>query len=92
MNNRKKRYNLLYLPAGKLLEIRGLYTDKSKWHLISKNRSDLRGILNRILNRKFAPIFYIHNEITIPFDTLKNYHFSFQQVELKSETDDVATN
>lgn len=98
MSGRQRKYNLLYLPAGKLVEILGPphpipKTSKNislVWHTLSKNRSDLKEILNRILNGSFPITFYKHNEMiskdTLVHVNLKSCHFVFQRATIINNT------
>ena len=85
----KKHYFLLYLPAGKLIEI---YAPSPKnrnspmeYRVICKTRADIHTILNRILVGGFHPEFYTHNELLSP-QNLKRCHFSFQRKVKDEET------
>lgn len=92
MNSKKKRYNLLYLPSGRFVEILGpkkvsgqkIVHMANEWHILSKNRSDLKDILLRILQGHFPPMFYKHNEM-IDYSLLKSCHFVFQRVGVNDD-------
>ena len=83
---KKKQYQLLYLPAGRFVEILAPKLEGRKtvslgnfeWHIIIKNRTDLRTILNKIINKAYPTAFYIRNEITItPTNNVHSCHFAF---------------
>ena len=82
-----KKYNLLYLPSGKTIEVLSLITGSNKyseggifeWHTLVKTRSDLRKFLIRALGGDFPSNFYVHNEMLFP-PQLKFCHFIFQRV------------
>ena len=86
MNSKRKKYHLLYLPAGKLIEVLGPAHPTPKtaqnvpftWHVLAKNRSDLKVILSRIIAGQFPVEFFKRNEIT-PY-TAKPCHFVFQRI------------
>ena len=95
---KQKKYNLLYLPAGKLIEIFGPQhpTPKGKasaafeWHVVVKNRSDLKNILNRLLKGQFSTDFYRRNEIDLEAlheSTLLQCHFIFQRTTIINTTE-----
>ena len=85
----QKKYMLLYLPSGKMIEVlspaikqdSGAYT--FDWHLLVKNRTDLKKLLVRILEGKFPNNFYIHNEMPITFleGKVLSCHFTFERVK-----------
>ena len=85
----QKKYMLLYLPSGKMIEVlspaikqdSGAYT--FDWHLLVKNRTDLKKILVRILEGKFPNNFYTHNEMPITFleGKVLSCHFTFERVK-----------
>jgi hypothetical protein len=93
MSGRQRKYNLLYLPAGKLIEVLGPNhptppqklgsTVPMSWHTLAKNRSDLKTILNRIMNGQFAMAFYQRNDMVEHMQnrTLKSCHFVFQRAD-----------
>jgi hypothetical protein len=79
-----KKYHLLYLPTGAMVEILGPYQDGNKvtrneWRKLSKSRQDLKKVLIRVLAGNFPSSFYQHNEMLKP-PTLKSCHFVFQKV------------
>jgi hypothetical protein len=87
-----KKYHLLYLPTGAMVEILGPGVDgkviKSEWHKLSKSRQDLKKVLIRVLAGNFPISFYQHNEMLKP-PALKSCHFIFQKVsKLLGETND----
>lgn len=78
-----KKYHLLYLPTGTLVEILGPAQDgnvvtRIEWRKLSKSRQDLKKVLVRILQGNFPPKFYEHNEMLRP-PTLSSCHFIFQK-------------
>jgi hypothetical protein len=77
-----KKYHLLYLPTGTLVEVLGQSRDgkatKPEWHKLTKSRQDLKKSLIRILDGKFSTGFYQHNEM-LPYKQLKSCHFVFQK-------------
>jgi hypothetical protein len=93
-----KKYHLLYLPTGAMVEILGpvpalpeqriIYADKVEWRKLSKSRQDLKKVLIRVLAGNFPISFYQHNEMLKP-PALKSCHFVFQKVsKLLGETND----
>lgn len=65
---KKKQYQLLYLPAGKLVEVLDWQPSKIsmyqlKWHVPTRNRTDLQNMLTKIINRGYADNFYERNEM-----------------------------
>lgn len=80
-----KKYHLLYLPTGHIVEILGP-SEKTEnrpiivkeWHKLSKSRQDLKKVLIRILSGKVSIAFYKHNEMLKP-PVLKECHFIFQK-------------
>ena len=86
MSNPKK-YHLLYLPTGAMVEILGpAAEDKDAahklpvvWRKLSKSRQDLKKVLIRVLAGQFPSSFYTHNEMLTPRQ-LKSCHFVFQKV------------
>ena len=94
---KQKKYQLLYLPAGKLIEVLGPAHPTPKtaqnipftWHVLVKNRSDLKTILNRIVAGQFPMEFFRRNEIDP--NNIKPCHFVFKRIhepftENKNET------
>ena len=87
--SKKKQYQLLYLPVGKFIEINAPINYKTLegrtvcygefgWHIIVKNRTDLRTILNKIINKAYPTEFYTRNEIIItPTNSIHSCHFAF---------------
>jgi len=77
-----KKYNLLYLPSGKTIEVLSVICSEGgifEWHTLVKTRSDLRKFLIRALGGDFPSNFYVHNEMLFP-PQLKFCHFIFQRV------------
>jgi hypothetical protein len=83
-----KKYHLLYLPTGAMVEILGpahppkqriIHADKVEWRKLAKSRQDLKKFLNRVLGGQFPSSFYTHNEMLRP-PTLQSCHFVFQKV------------
>lgn len=82
-----RKYHLLYLPTGAMVEILGPVvvnpTDSNKslieWRKLAKSRQDLKKVLIRVLAGNFPVSFYQHNEMLRP-PNLKSCHFVFQKV------------
>ena len=92
---KKKQYQLLHLPSARYVEVLApklrrtpenklINFGEFEWHVLVKNRSDLKTILNRIIAREFPPTFFAHNEIT-PFQ-VKSCHFVFIRVQTPTES------
>jgi len=88
----QKKYMLLYLPSGKHIEVLapekidpGYSPLSFKWHILVKNRTDLKKVLVRILEGKFPAAFYSHNEIINSGagtgSGLLSCHFTFERVK-----------
>ncbi len=85
---KKKQYQLLYLPAGKLVEVLDWQAGKIsmyqlKWHVPTRNRTDLQNMLTKIINRGYALNFYERNEMPNA-DEGRLYHCHFIFVRYKS--------
>ena len=85
---KKKQYQLLYLPAGKLVEVLdwqagNISMYQLKWHVPTRNRTDLQNILTKIINRGYADNFYERNEIE---GRVYPCHFVFQRATIINNT------